>query len=135
MRDVTVDDGFDLDAYLRRIGYEGPREPSLATLRAIVADHSAAIPFENIDVLLKRGVRLDIATLYSKLVRRRRGGYCFEQNTLLAAAPGRWDFRWSRWPRASCVGCRTAPRPPALTCCCKWICRRDPLSPMSVTAT
>ena len=86
MRDVTVDDGFDLDAYLRRIGYEGPREPSLATLRAIVADHSAAIPFENIDVLLKRGVRLDIATLYSKLVRRRRGGYCFEQNTLLAAA-------------------------------------------------
>src|SRR4029077_248845 len=80
------DDGFDLDAYLRRIGYEGPREPSLATLRAIVADHSAAIPFENIDILLKRGVRLDIATLYSKLVRRRRGGYCFEQNTLLAAA-------------------------------------------------
>jgi len=35
MRDVTVDDGFDLDAYLRRIGYEGPREPSLATLRAM----------------------------------------------------------------------------------------------------
>ena len=50
---MTVDDGFDLDAYLRRIAYEGPREPSLVTLRAIVAAHSAAIPFENIDVLLK----------------------------------------------------------------------------------
>ena len=83
---MTVDDGFDLDAYLRRIAYEGPREPSLGTLRAIVAAHSAAIPFENIDVLLKHGVRLDVATLHNKLVQRRRGGYCFEQNTLLAAA-------------------------------------------------
>ena len=81
-----MDDGFDLDAYLRRIAYEGPREPSLGTLRAIVAAHSTAIPFENIDVLLKHGVSLDIATLHNKLVQRRRGGYCFEQNTLLAAA-------------------------------------------------
>ncbi len=81
-----VDDGFELDAYLHRIGYEGPREPSLPVLCAIVAAHSAAIAFENIDVLLKRGVRLDIATVQSKLVRRRRGGYCFEQNTLLEGA-------------------------------------------------
>jgi N-hydroxyarylamine O-acetyltransferase len=83
---MIVDDSFDLDGYLRRISYEGPREPSLPVLRAIVAAHSAAIPFENIDVLLKRGVRLDIAALQSKLVQRRRGGYCFEQNTLLEAA-------------------------------------------------
>ena len=86
MGGMIVDDGFDLDGYLRRIGYDGPREPSLPALRGIVAAHSAAIPFENIDVLLKRGVRLDIATLQSKLVQRRRGGYCFEQNTLLEAA-------------------------------------------------
>jgi N-hydroxyarylamine O-acetyltransferase len=83
---MIVDDSFDLDAYLCRIGYEGPREPTLPALRAIVAGHSAAIPFENIDVLLKRGVRLDMAALQSKLVRRRRGGYCFEHNTLLEAA-------------------------------------------------
>jgi N-hydroxyarylamine O-acetyltransferase len=83
---VAVDDRFDLDAYLGRIAYEGPREPSLGTLRAVVAAHSTAIPFENIDVLLKHGVRLDIATLRNKLVQRRRGGYCFERNTLLAAA-------------------------------------------------
>jgi hypothetical protein len=51
-----VDDGFDLYAYLRRIAYEGPRKPSLKTLRAIVAAHSTAIPFENINVLLKQGV-------------------------------------------------------------------------------
>src|SRR6516165_12367512 len=84
MGGMIVDDGFDLDGYLRRIGYDGPREPSLPALQAIVAAHSTAIPFENIDVLLKRGVRLDIATLHDKLVQRRRGGYCFEQNTLLA---------------------------------------------------
>ena len=85
MGGMIVDDGFDLDGYLRRIGYDGPREPSLPALQAIVAAHSAAIPFEN-NVLLKRGIRLDIATLQSKLVQRRRGGYCFEQNTLLEVA-------------------------------------------------
>ena len=44
------------------------------------------IAFENIDVLLKRDVSLYLATLQRKLVHRRRGGYCFEQNTLLGAA-------------------------------------------------
>jgi N-hydroxyarylamine O-acetyltransferase len=81
-----VDDGFELDAYLARIGYQRPREPSLPALRAIVAAHSAAIPFENIDVLLRRGVRLDIGSVQRKLVQQQRGGYCFEQNTLLEAA-------------------------------------------------
>jgi N-hydroxyarylamine O-acetyltransferase len=78
-------DNFDLDAYLRRLSYDGPREPSLAVLDAIVAAHAAAIPYENIDVLLKRGARLDIPSLEQKLVHSRRGGYCFEQNTLLEA--------------------------------------------------
>jgi len=78
-------DNFDLDAYLRRLSYDGPREPSLAVLDAIVAAHAAAIPYENIDVLLKRGARLDIPSLEQKLVHSRRGGYCFEQNILLEA--------------------------------------------------
>src|SRR5437879_2803488 len=77
---------FDLDAYLRRLSYAGPRARSLAALGAIVAAHAAAIPYENIDVLLGRGVRLDIAAVQRKLVHDRRGGYCFEQNTLLEAA-------------------------------------------------
>jgi N-hydroxyarylamine O-acetyltransferase len=77
---------FDLGAYLRRIVYDGPREPSLAVLGAVVAAHAAAIPYENIDVLLNRGIRLDIDAVQRKLVHNRRGGYCFEQNTLLEAA-------------------------------------------------
>jgi N-hydroxyarylamine O-acetyltransferase len=73
----------DIDAYCARIGYSGPREATLAVLQTLVARHSAAIPFENIDVLLKRPIRLDLPSLCTKLVGKRRGGYCFEHNLLL----------------------------------------------------
>jgi N-hydroxyarylamine O-acetyltransferase len=51
---------FDLDRYLSRIGYSGPTEPNLATLGGLLAAHMNAIPFENIDVLLGRPIRLDL---------------------------------------------------------------------------
>jgi N-hydroxyarylamine O-acetyltransferase len=76
----------DLDAYLRRIGYDGPREPTLEALSALHVLHPAAIPFENLDPLLGRPVSLDLEALQAKLVGRRRGGYCFEQNALFRAA-------------------------------------------------
>lgn len=77
--------GLDLDAYLERIEYAGPREPTLAVLGAIHLAHAAHIPFESVDALLGRPIRLDLAGLQEKLVAGRRGGYCFEQNLLLAA--------------------------------------------------
>ena len=73
----------DLDAYFRRIAYDGPRTPTLETLTAIHRLHPAAIAFESLDPLLGRPVRLDPASLEAKLVHGRRGGYCFEQNGLL----------------------------------------------------
>ncbi len=73
----------DLDAYFIRIGYAGPHPPTLATLHAISAAHAAAIPFENLDVLLGRAINLDPAAVEAKLVGQKRGGYCFEQNSLL----------------------------------------------------
>ncbi len=73
----------NLDAYFTRTGYQGSREPSLATLNAIVFAHVRTIPFENLDVLLGRGVDLDPRAVERKLVDDRRGGYCFEQNSLL----------------------------------------------------
>jgi N-hydroxyarylamine O-acetyltransferase len=82
---MTLSDD-DLSAYVARIGYSGPREATLATLREIVAGHAAAIPFENVAVLPGRGVQLDAAALVDKLVHRGRGGYCFEHNTLLLLA-------------------------------------------------
>lgn len=81
---MTAD--FDADAYCHRIGYRGPRCASLQVLRDIHALHPAAITFENLDVLLQRPISLEPGALAEKMVRRRRGGYCFEQNTLLMAA-------------------------------------------------
>jgi N-hydroxyarylamine O-acetyltransferase len=77
---------FDLPAYLERVGWTGPLEPNLATLAGIQLGHVARIPFENLDVQMGLPVRLDLESLQDKLVRRRRGGYCFEKNSLLAAA-------------------------------------------------
>lgn len=78
--------GFDLDAYLARIGYTGDRTPTLATLHALSLHHASAIPFENLDVLLGRPIVLTAEALMAKLVHGRRGGYCFEQNNLLLLA-------------------------------------------------
>jgi N-hydroxyarylamine O-acetyltransferase len=80
-----MSDTLDLDAYLARIGYDGPLEPTLPVLQALHALHPRAIPFENLDVLTGRGVRIDLASVQAKLVQDRRGGYCFEHNSLFAA--------------------------------------------------
>lgn len=75
----------DLDRYLRRVGFTGGRTPTLSTLAGLHLAHATTIPFENLDVRLGRPIRLDLPSLEAKLVARRRGGYCFEQNTLFAA--------------------------------------------------
>ncbi|MEU6981639.1 MULTISPECIES: arylamine N-acetyltransferase [unclassified Streptomyces] len=82
----------DLDAYLARIGYAGEPAPDLPTLRALHRAHVRAISFENLDVALGRRIPLDIKSVQAKLVGRRRGGYCYEQNSLFAAALERIGF-------------------------------------------
>ncbi|HET9398002.1 MAG TPA: arylamine N-acetyltransferase [Sphingomicrobium sp.] len=74
----------DLGAYFDRIGYSGPAEPTLAVLRKLTELHPAAIAFEAIDVLLDRGIDISPQAVDSKLIDRRRGGYCYEQNSLFA---------------------------------------------------
>ena len=74
----------NLAAYFDRIGYDGPAEPTLAVLRALHELHPAAIPFEAIDILLDRGVDISAEAVDAKLIDRRRGGYCYEQNGLFA---------------------------------------------------
>ncbi len=78
--------GFDLPAYLARVGCRGLTGATLPALTALHEAHAAAVPFENLDILLGREVRLDLESLQRKLVAARRGGYCFEQNTLFQAA-------------------------------------------------
>jgi N-hydroxyarylamine O-acetyltransferase len=81
-----VTTAIDLDAYFERIGYTGGRAPALDTLRAIHLRHPQSIPFENLDPLLGRAVRLDARSIEKKLVFDGRGGYCFEHNLLLSHA-------------------------------------------------
>lgn len=78
---------FDLRAYLYRIGVDHrPSRADLSTLQELALLHPCAIPFENLDPLLRRPVRLDIAAIQDKLVRGGRGGWCFEHNLLLGTA-------------------------------------------------
>lgn len=79
-------DRLDLDAYLRRIGYDGPLAPTVDALHVLHRAHAGAIPFENLDIIMGRGISLSLDDIQDKLVRRPRGGYCFEQNLLFAAA-------------------------------------------------
>jgi N-hydroxyarylamine O-acetyltransferase len=87
---------FDLDAYFARIAYDGPRTPTLETLQRIQLLHPVAIPFENLDSLHGRVPALDADSLQAKLVGSRRGGYCFEHNTLLKLALEALGFRVTR---------------------------------------
>lgn len=76
----------NLDAYLIRIGYAGPRTPTLATLTALAAAQPHAIAFENIAVVNNNVPDVALAAVEAKLVQAGRGGYCYEQNTLLLGA-------------------------------------------------
>jgi N-hydroxyarylamine O-acetyltransferase len=75
----------DLGAYLARIGLGALPKADGAGLRDLHFAHATTIPFENLDVQLGLPIRLDLASLQAKLVQKRRGGYCFEQNTLFRA--------------------------------------------------
>lgn len=82
---MTTLDDIRLHAYLERIGHPQPGQPDLAALDSLIAAHLEHIPFENVDVLLGRPIRIGLDAVFDKLVTQARGGYCFEQNTLLAA--------------------------------------------------
>lgn len=74
-----------LTAYLARIGHDGSVAPDLATLHALHRAHIVAIPFENLDTQFGTPPAFG-ADSFEKLVTRRRGGWCYEQNGLFARA-------------------------------------------------
>jgi N-hydroxyarylamine O-acetyltransferase len=77
---------FDLDAYLTRIALPERPLANAEGLAALQRAHRLAIPFENLDVILGRGIRIDSASVFAKLATARRGGYCFEHNRLFLDA-------------------------------------------------
>ena len=71
-------------AYLGRIGMARPALADAAALRALHRAHQVAVPFENLSIHLPEPISLDEADLVDKIVRRRRGGFCYELNGLFA---------------------------------------------------
>jgi N-hydroxyarylamine O-acetyltransferase len=86
----------DLDAYVRRVGHEGDTAPTARTLAALHRAHVAAIVFENLDIVLGRGISVDLDAVQTKLVERGRGGYCYEHGVLFAAVLERLGFTVQR---------------------------------------
>jgi N-hydroxyarylamine O-acetyltransferase len=83
----------DLDAYLSRVGLAGvPLPPAGGTLARLHRAHLAAFRFENLDVMLGRGVRVDLESIQAKLVDAGRGGYCYEHGQLFGAVLERLGF-------------------------------------------
>lgn len=71
--------------YLTRLGLAGPLPPTVETLRELHRAHLLNVPFENLDIHLGRPILLDERRLLGKVVRSRRGGFCYELNGLFAA--------------------------------------------------
>jgi N-hydroxyarylamine O-acetyltransferase len=75
----------DTLAYLRRINYQGPTVPSAEALRALQLAHLQTVPFENLSIHAGEPIVLGDEALFTKIVERRRGGFCYECNGLFAA--------------------------------------------------
>ena len=75
----------DIQAYLRRINYAGSTGPTAETLRALHLAHLRNVPFENLSIHAGEPIVLDDEALFTKIVERRRGGFCYEANGLFAA--------------------------------------------------
>jgi N-hydroxyarylamine O-acetyltransferase len=86
-------DGRRLDDYLRRIGLDRSPIPDRSGLGRLHLAHATSVPFENLDIHMGRAIRLDPDALYDKIVTHRRGGFCYEQNLLFAAALLGMGFR------------------------------------------
>src|SRR5512142_614057 len=86
----------DVKTYLARIYYHGSVDPTLETLCALHRAHMQAVPFENLDIPLKRPIVLDEELLFDKIVNRRRGGFCYELNGLFSALLRKMGFNVRR---------------------------------------
>ena len=70
------------DDYLKRIKYEGRQFPGLEFLRGLQEAHLMCVPFENLDIHYGNRIELNVESFYHKVVLERRGGFCYELNSL-----------------------------------------------------
>ncbi|MEU4428003.1 arylamine N-acetyltransferase [Actinoplanes sp. NPDC024001] len=86
----------DVNAYLDRIGMKPPQTADAAYLRELHRAHQIAVPFENLSIHLGERITLGEEELFDKIVRRRRGGFCYELNGLFAILLEQLGYRVRR---------------------------------------
>uniref|UniRef100_A0A8D0GSY2 arylamine N-acetyltransferase n=1 Tax=Sphenodon punctatus TaxID=8508 RepID=A0A8D0GSY2_SPHPU len=75
----------NIEEYLARIGYKGSyKKLDLETLTTIFQHHIRAVPFENLSIHCGEIITLDLDEVYEKIVKKKRGGWCMENNQLLS---------------------------------------------------
>lgn len=74
-----------MERYLERIGIANVGAADSETLRTLQLHHLLAVPFENLDIHLRRPIDVDPQRAIEKIVERRRGGFCYELNGAFAA--------------------------------------------------
>lgn len=79
-----MSDGEKIQAYLNRIGFSGIPAMTYDSLQRLQRLHLQTIPYENLDIMRNIPLSLEPKDLFEKIVRRNRGGYCFELNGLFA---------------------------------------------------
>jgi N-hydroxyarylamine O-acetyltransferase len=98
-----------VDAYLERIGCKGSRGATVETLRRLHRSHLLTVPFENLDIVLGRRIIPSIESSYDKIVRRRRGGFCYELNGLFSWLLRELGFRVTLLSARVCDGPQPGP--------------------------
>ena len=81
---AKIRNGMNIEAYLKRIHYNGSLVPNAETLRALQVAHLRAVPFENLSIHAGEPIVLEQDALFTKIVEHRRGGFCYEANGLFA---------------------------------------------------
>jgi N-hydroxyarylamine O-acetyltransferase len=110
MTSVTPTNGWVVD-YLARIGIARPGSADLQALRDLQAAHLLTVPFENLSIHLGEPIVLDQAALVTKVVRKHRGGFCYELNGAFAGLLTALGFRVSLLS-ARVFGADKQPGPP-----------------------
>lgn len=83
----------DEGLYLERIHMDLPVARTKETLDRLIYLHQCEIPFENLDVYYgKREISSGVEEVFDKIIRRKRGGFCFEMNNLFHAFLKKLDF-------------------------------------------
>lgn len=83
----------DVQFYLDRLDDHETPEPTAETLRRLHLAHLLTVPFENLSIHMGEPIVLETKALFDKIVRRRRGGFCYELNGLFAALLRTLGFR------------------------------------------